>query len=351
MRSTRLLDVTKHSPRGEKLSRSLHLVGQDEAVKTLVNTVDLYEGGLYPRTKPISCLLFLGPTGSGKTYAVESFCESMFGNPQHMIKIDCAEFQMDHEITKLIGSPPGYLGHRETHAIITNEKIKNLQQGFLPFPIILLDEIEKASDTLWNLLLGILDKGILTLGTNEVVDLKSTIIIMTSNVGSKEMSNKLGGDTLGFLNPCLGSRGDTQLLTELKDTAVSAARKKFTPEFMNRLTEIVMFNSLTKDNLKEIVELEIGKARELIAMYGLKKPSVVISEPAKAQLLEEGYEPKYGARHVKRTIEKQVLLPVSRAMASHQIDDLTVVVIDHKDGAFVYRIDCCLTTERHDPYE
>src|SRR2546423_11906141 len=180
--------------------------------------------------RPIGNLLFLGPTGSGKTRIVEASAEILFGSARAFIKVDCAEFQHSHEIAKLIGSPPGYLGHRETHPLLTQEALNQWHTEKLKLSILLFDEIEKASDSLWQLLLGILDKATLTLGDNRRVDLSNCIIIMTSNLGASEMSGLVGGG-IGFAPKSV--QVDSSLDAKINRTAVEAARRKFTPEFMN----------------------------------------------------------------------------------------------------------------------
>lgn len=336
--TSKILDASLHSDKATELTKkfSTHIVGQTDATTALTDTLDKFYSGFYDHTKPISCLLFLGPTGTGKTATVEAFVEGLFGDPSRMFKIDCAEFQHSHEIAKLIGSPPGYLGHRETHAIITNEKLAAMRiAGGLPFCVILFDEIEKASDGLWNLLLGILDKGKLTLGTNEVVNMTATVIIMTSNVGSKALADKAGDNMLGFLTP---TEEDVSR-QKLKDTAISAARKKFMPEFLNRLDSVIMFNTLTRDDIKEILDLELYKLSRLILKESIAKIMLVVTPSAKAQLLAEGYDKKYGVRFLKRTIEKHVLLPLTRMMASQQLHDLDTVVVGYEKGEFHYVVE------------
>jgi len=308
------------------------IIGQSEATDALTITLEKYLSGFYDRRRPIANLLFLGPTGTGKTSTVEAFAEGLFGDRNKMFKINCGEFQQDHEIAKILGSPPGYLGHRETTPLITNAKIAGMITFDLGFFILLLDEIEKSSDSLWNLLLGILDKGTLTLGTCEVVDLSKAIIVMTSNIGSKEMASKLGQDSLGF---CSGF-GATK--DELLDTAMSAARRKFQPEFINRIDQFVMFNTLTRENIEEIYELELTALRMQISMQAKMHVLVEPSPAARNAVLKEGYDPKFGARFLKRTIEKRITLPVARAMASGQLNNMDCVVIDVEAGQFRYWI-------------
>src|SRR6204780_5335774 len=173
------------------------IVGQDEAIEQIVNIYQMHLTGMGAPGRPIRNFLFLGPTGSGKTRIVEATAEALLKNPRGVIKIDCAEFQHSHEIAKLIGSPPGYLGHRETHPLLSQEVLNQYHTDTIKLSFVLFDEIEKASDALWNLLLGILDKGTLTLGDNRKVDFSRAMIFMTSNLGASEMSSLLA-PKLGF---------------------------------------------------------------------------------------------------------------------------------------------------------
>src|SRR6201997_179817 len=194
-----VLDPNRRSNDAGEFETALRrrIVGQDQAVEKVVEIYQMFLAGLNPPGRPVGNLLFLGPTGSGKTRVVEAMAQALFGDPRSCIKIDCAEFQQSHEIAKLIGSPPGYLGHRETHPVLTQQAIDQWHTEKLKLSILLFDEIEKASDALWQLLLGILDKATLTLGDNRRVDLSSCIIIMTSNLGAGEMTNLVDGG-LGF---------------------------------------------------------------------------------------------------------------------------------------------------------
>ena len=217
---TRQLDPTRASSKATALSTKFksRIIGQPEAAQSLLNVIEKFQSGFYDRTKPIASLLFLGPTGTGKTGTVEAFVEGLFGKSTAMMKIDCAEFQHSHEIAKLLGSPPGYLGHRETHPYFTNASVQGYKTSDCPYTVILFDEIEKANDALWNLLLGILDKGQVTTGTNELVDLRATIIIMTSNVGSKELAKRVGDGAIGF-----NTAGEDVNHEEATEIAMSAA--------------------------------------------------------------------------------------------------------------------------------
>src|SRR5437879_786560 len=194
-----LLDPTRTGGQAEDLENKLrHLVvGQDEAIRQIVRAYQTHLAGLAPAGRPIGNFLFLGPTGSGKTRIVEATAESLLKNSRAVIKIDCAEFQRSHEIAKLIGSPPGYLGHRETHPLLSQEALNQHHTETVKLSLVLFDEIEKASDSLWNLLLGILDKATLTLGDNRKVDFSAAMVLLTSNLGASEMSSLLS-PRLGF---------------------------------------------------------------------------------------------------------------------------------------------------------
>src|SRR6202171_3488390 len=246
-----LLDPNKTGRQAEDLENQLHhfVVGQDEAIHQIVRAYQTHVAGLSPAGRPIGNFLFLGPTGSGKTRIVEATAQALLNNPRAVIKIDCAEFQHGHEIAKLIGSPPGYLGHRETHALLSQEKLNEHHTDKVKISLVLFDEIEKASDSLWNLLLGILDKGVLTLGDNRRVDFSSAMIFLTSNLGATEMCT-LSSPRLGFHSPKQENTSSNAKLSARMSTAgIAAARRKFTPEFINRLDKIVVFKSLGNEEL------------------------------------------------------------------------------------------------------
>ena len=210
---------------------------------------------------PVGNLLFLGPTGSGKTRTVEAAAEILFGDSRAVIKVDCAEFQHSHEIAKLIGSPPGYLGHRETHPLITQEALAASHRDGLKLSFLLFDEIEKASDALWQLLLGMLDKATLTLGDNRRVDLSQTVIFLTSNLGGSQIADLMHGG-MGFIQP--KDKTTKGLQEKVERTAVEAARRKFSPEFMNRLDRVVVFHPLKRAELDEVLEIELRQVQKRV---------------------------------------------------------------------------------------
>src|SRR6516164_3416447 len=255
-----LLDPEMRSADVRDFERRLlgKIVGQDRAVERIVNMYQIYMAGMNMPGRPIANLLFLGPTGSGKTRVVEASAEILFGSPRALIKIDCAEFQHSHEIAKLIGSPPGYLGHRETHPLLTQEALNQWHTDKLKLTLLLFDEIEKASDALWQLLLGILDKATLTLGDNRRVDLSQCLIVLTSNLGAGEMNDILNGG-LGFGKPKKLEHVDPRLDDKITRTAQEAARRKFSPEFMNRIDKMVVFKTLKTEHLEQILEIELDR--------------------------------------------------------------------------------------------
>src|SRR5437773_8680655 len=238
------LDISRVGGKAHDLAKRLHdsIVGQDEAVAQIVQTYQTHLVGLSSTGRPIATFLFLGPTGTGKTRIVESTAEALLNNPGAVIKIDCAEFQHDHEIAKLIGSPPGYVGHRESRPRLSQDAIDKHHTDSAKISVVLFDEIEKASDALWNLLLGILDKGTLTLGDNQRVDFSRSLIFMTSNLGAAEM-NAMLSPKLGFA-PSANCRYNQRLDERIVSSGLEAARRRFTPEFINRLDKIVVFRPL-----------------------------------------------------------------------------------------------------------
>jgi ATP-dependent Clp protease ATP-binding subunit ClpB len=314
-----MLDPTRRSNDAREFESALRrrIVGQDQAVEKVVEIYQMFLAGLNPPGRPVGNLLFLGPTGSGKTRVVEAMAEALFGDARACIKIDCAEFQHSHEIAKLIGSPPGYLGHRETHPLLTQEALNQWHSDTLKLSILLFDEIEKASDSLWQLLLGILDKATLTLGDNRRVDLSQCIIIMTSNLGASEMSNMVDGG-LGFAQK--PTQVDASFDDRINRSAVDAARRKFSPEFMNRIDKSVVFRTLRSEHLQQILEIELGMVQQRILMASAVNQFVFsCTAKVKSFLLHEGTDPKYGARHLKRAIERHIVFQLANLVATGQI--------------------------------
>jgi len=327
-----LLDATVTGTKAKELDAKLHhlVIGQEEAIHEIVRTYQTYLAGLSPDGRPVGNFLFLGPTGTGKTRAVEATAEALLGNPRAVIKIDCGEFQHSHEIAKLIGSPPGYLGHRETHALLSQEALNQYHTESMKLTFVLFDEIEKASDALWNLLLGILDKATLTLGDNRKVDFSNALIFMTSNIGAAEMSS-LVSSKLGFHVPTPDDSNCSLALTaKVSRTGIEAARRKFTPEFLNRLDRIVVFKALGNEELERIIDIELDRVQQRVQMASAGKPFLInVTGSARKLLLTEGIDLRYGARPLKRAIERLLVHPLSNLMASGQIQHRDRIRITH----------------------
>jgi ATP-dependent Clp protease ATP-binding subunit ClpA len=339
MSTTKLsLDPERRSTQTMEFQASLRskIVGQEEGVQALVDLYQVFCAGLNSPGRPVGNLLFLGPTGSGKTRIVEAAAEILFGDPRAVIKVDCAEFQHSHEIAKLIGSPPGYLGHRETHPLITQEALAANHTDKLKLSFLLFDEIEKASDALWQLLLGMLDKATLTLGDNRRVDLSQTVIFLTSNLGGGEITELMSGG-MGFIQP--KDKPVTGLDEKVQRTAVEAARRKFSPEFMNRLDKVVVFHPLHRTQLEQVLDIELGQVQQRVLETARGQFLFKVTPAARDFLLQEGTDQRYGARHLKRAIERHIVYPLANLLATEQVKLGDLIRIDwdgqHKMLTFV----------------
>jgi ATP-dependent Clp protease ATP-binding subunit ClpA len=325
-----LLDPERKSPRAKEFEDKLSglIVGQERAVRRMSGLFQIYLAGMNNPARPVGTMLFLGPTGSGKTRVVEAAAEVLFGEPHAVVKIDCAEFQHSHEIAKLIGSPPGYLGHRETSPMLTQENLDKAHTDDTKLTYVLFDEIEKASDSLWQLLLGILDKATLTLGDNRRVDFSRTVVIMTSNLGAREMSDMISGG-IGFApTKADKTKEDNEIDTKIYRTALEAAKRKFSPEFMNRIDKVVVFRSLKEHHLGRILTIELKAVQDRITESAGTKFIFECSDEAKQFLLNEGIDLKYGARHLKRSIERHLVYPLSNLVATQQVETGDFVTVD-----------------------
>jgi ATP-dependent Clp protease ATP-binding subunit ClpB len=321
------LDPTIRSIDTREFESSLRskVVGQAEGVQALVDMYQVFCAGLNSPGRPVGNLLFLGPTGSGKTRIVEAAAEILFGDARSIIKVDCAEFQHSHEIAKLIGSPPGYLGHRETHPLITQESLAVSHTDKLKLSFLLFDEIEKASDALWQLLLGMLDKATLTLGDNRRVDLSQTVIFLTSNLGGGEITEMMQGG-MGFIQP--KDKPADAMNEKVERTAVEAARRKFSPEFMNRLDKVVVFHPLRREQLEQVLEIELGQVQQRVLETAKGQFLFRVTGQGRDFLLQEGTDQRYGARHLKRAIERHIVYPLANLLATEQVHLGDLVCID-----------------------
>ena len=304
-----ILDPRLQSPEAQDFENALRqrVVGQDRAVRRLSHVFQVHKSGLVAPGRPIVNLLLLGPTGSGKTRVVEAVAETLFGDPRAVLKIDCAEFQHSHEISKLIGSPPGYLGHRETSPAITQEALEQHYTDDLKLSLVLFDEIEKASDALWQLLLGILDKATLTLGDNRRVDFSHSLVFLTSNLGSADIANQSLGEVTK------------------RETVMAVVRATFKPEFLNRLDDIILFDALTTEELAEIVDLQVAALARRLAERRL---TLHVTPAAREWLALTGFDPVYGARPLRRLVQSAIGDQLARSLLAGQIVDGDTVLVD-----------------------
>ena len=331
----RLLDSSQETKYGLLIRKELEheLIGQPDAVSYYVRLIEKFRSNLFETGRPIGSALYTGPTGSGKTFSAETFAETLQNRldrswRKNLMRIDCGEFQHSHEVAKLVGSPPGYLGHRDTKPMLSGERIQALQTAIMdyPFAILLFDEIEKASDALWHILLAILDKASITLGTNETVNLENTVILMTSNAGFSNLK-----DGLGFVPPSILESAETRRI------GIEAAKRKFSVEFINRLDEVVAFNTLSREQIALILKLELGKLQKEVFVKGVPKTLFTVTPAGQRQLLDTGYDVKYNARNIKRTIDRELRLPMARLLGSGQIMGDEGVLIDYIDGKYTFR--------------
>ena len=334
------LNPLLRSPETQFLESALHcrIVGQSEAVKAVLDLFQVFRSGLNSPGRPVGNLLFLGPTGAGKTRVVEAAAEILFGDLRAVIKVDCAEFQHSHEISKLIGSPPGYLGHRETPPVITQEALSAYHTQSMKLSFLLFDEIEKASDALWQLLLGILDKGTLTLGDNRRVDLAQSMIFMTSNLGGSEITELVSGHSRGFTSAL---QTDQRMDQKVTGMAVEAAKRNFAPEFMNRIDKLIVFHPLRDLELDKILDIELALVQRRILETSRRRFTFRVSEDARRFLLREGTDLKYGARHLKRSIERYLVFPLASLLSSGQIAMFDTISIerDEKHNELIFLLD------------
>lgn len=322
-----LLNASGKCPEALRLENELQsrVIGQDEAISQIVDQYQTYLAGLTESNRPIGSLLLLGPTGCGKTRLAEAVAETLAGNRQALIKIDCAEFQHSHEIAKLIGSPPGYLGHRETHARLSQDRLEEFHTDAVKVSFVLFDEIEKASDALWNLLLGILDKATLTLGDNRQVDFANTMVFLTGNLGTAEMQRLLDAP-VGFAGRDPAARTPDGAISpvmrrKMEKSALEAARRKFSPEFLNRLDRIVLCQGLSRGDMAGVLELELKEVLNRIQRQRGIAIRASLDAAVRDFLLSEGYDERYGARHLKRVLHRSLVRPLASLLSTGQLRD------------------------------
>jgi ATP-dependent Clp protease ATP-binding subunit ClpA len=331
-RTRRRLDPHVIAGVGDKVYSRLResVVGQDEAVRTVVSAFQRRLSGMAQPGRPVANFLFLGPTGSGKTWLVEQTARVIAGTEEAVLTVDCAEFQESHSLAKLVGAPPGYVGHSDTEPILTQKALDKHVKKSCQLAFVLFDEIEKASDALFNLLLGILSKGRMRTGGNQVVNFEKCMVFMTSNLGAREMERL--EKPVGF-----GSPTAQDIEAKLGQTGTAAARKRFSPEFFNRLDHVVTFQALAEDSLRKILELELRKIQENV-FEQLAQSSYVfaVSEDARAQILAQGFNRQYGARHLRRTIDRILVDPLAGMVVAGKVRSGDLVLLDWKEGGFEF---------------
>jgi ATP-dependent Clp protease ATP-binding subunit ClpA/CheY-like chemotaxis protein len=296
---------------------SQKVVGQPAATRVIVPYIQMYQAGLAPEGRPVGVFLLLGPTGTGKTKTVEALADVLHGSEKNVLKVDCGEFQMEHEVAKLIGAPPGYLGHRETQPVLTQQKLNAVTSEKCSLSLVLFDEIEKAAPSMTRLLLGVLDKGILRLGDNSTVTFDKSLVFLTSNLGAREMMRELNPD-FGFQSVKMAER--TDLTSKLQNIALVAVRKRFSPEFVNRIDCIITYQPLTPESLSAILDQQIMDLQNHVNTR-LGNRSFVLEVPVEARqfLLKKGTSAEYGARELNRTIHRSLTQPLATMVATNQV--------------------------------
>lgn len=293
------------------------IVGQDEAMKAIVPFVYIWQSGLAPDGRPAGIFLLLGPTGTGKTKTVEAIAEVLHGSSKNILKIDCGEFQMEHEVAKLIGSPPGYLGHRETVPMLSQAQVENVKSEGCDLSLVLFDEVEKAAPSLSRLLLAILDKATLRLGDNSSVNFEKSLIFFTSNLGAREMMKELRPE-LGFTTGM--SRDPAELSSKLESVGLAAVKRRFSPEFVNRIDAVITYRPLSNEALSTILEHNIDDLQHHVnTRLGERCFQFEVSPQAREFLLRTGTSEEYGARELKRTVHRLMTQPLATMVASGQL--------------------------------
>ena len=306
---------------------SSKVVGQPNVINVIVPYIEMFQAGLAPENRPVGVFLLLGPTGTGKTRTVEALAEALHGSSKNLLKVDCGEFQMEHEVAKLIGAPPGYLGHRETQPMLSQQKLTAVTSDKSALSLVLFDEIEKAAPSLTRLLLGVLDRGVLRLGDNSVVNFEKSLVFLTSNLGAKEMMREINPD-FGFQSAA-GSIPREEVSQKLQSIALVAVRRKFSPEFINRIDHVVTYQPLNAESFAAITDHEIESLQNHVNTR-LANRCFTIEVPFETRqwLIEKGTSPEYGARELKRTIHKHLTQPLATLVAKNQIESSARVRVE-----------------------
>jgi ATP-dependent Clp protease ATP-binding subunit ClpA len=324
--------ILSEDPDGLAARLSQLLVGQPEAIDTIIPYIQMSQAGLAPEGRPVGVVLLLGPTGTGKTRTVEALAEVLHGSSKNLLKVDCGEFQMEHEVAKLIGAPPGYLGHRETQPMLTQAKLNGVASESSDLSLILFDEIEKAASSMSRLLLGILDKATLRLGDNTTVNFEHSLIFLTSNLGAKTMQSASKPD-FGF--EAMLPPPAVQDRAKLQSIGMSAVRHKFSPEFVNRIDSVITYKPLDRTACEVILDqILVSFARLIHNRLGVRAFRLQCTAAGRNQLLDSGVSLEYGARELKRTVQRNFIQPVAALVAQDQIPPASLVILDCKGGEF-----------------
>jgi ATP-dependent Clp protease ATP-binding subunit ClpB len=301
-------------------------VGQDEAVRLVSNAILRNRAGLSDPNRPIGSFIFLGPTGVGKTELVRALANYLFDDDKAMIRVDMSEYQERHAVARMIGAPPGYVGYDEGGQL--TEQVRRR-----PYSVVLFDEIEKAHPDVFNALLQILDDGRLTDGQGRTVSFKNTVIVMTSNIGTGMVEKNTIGFSVHGKDSRTGSEGAERDVTRKR--LLDALRQHFRPEFLNRIDDIIVFNALTREHLAEIVEIQLRRVRQLLKD---RKIDLEVTPAAKERLIEEGYEPQYGARPMKRAIQRLIQDPLAVRLINGEFSEGDTVVVEagQAEGELVF---------------
>jgi ATP-dependent Clp protease ATP-binding subunit ClpA len=317
----------------EDLARLLSqkVVGQPNATRVIVPYIQMFQAGLAPEGRPVGVFLLLGPTGTGKTKTVEALAEVLHGSAKNILKVDCGEFQMEHEVAKLIGAPPGYLGHRETQPMLTQQKLNAVASERSELSLVLFDEIEKAAPSMTRLLLGVLDKGVLRLGDNSTVNFEKSLVFLTSNLGAREMLREINPD-FGFQSARQTER--TDLTSKLQNIGLVAVRKRFSPEFVNRIDAVITYQPLNAESLSAILSHNIsGLQNHVNTRLGNRSFTIEVPQEARQFLLDKGTSSEYGARELNRTIYRFLTQPLSTLVATNQVSPGARVIVEvSEDG-------------------
>ena len=315
---SRMLQSEKQKLLNIETQLHMRVVGQEEAITAVSDAIRRNRAGLQDPKRPIGSFIFLGTTGVGKTELAKALAEFLFNNENNMVRIDMSEYQERHTVSRLIGAPPGYVGYEESGQL--TEAIRRK-----PYSVVLLDEIEKAHPDVFNILLQVLDDGRLTDNKGRTVDFKNTIIIMTSNIGSHIIQENMEK---------LTDENREEILNQTKKQVFDLLKRSIKPEFLNRIDEIIMFQSLTHEEVRKIVELQLKNIQNMLEKSNIK---LSVTKKAVDFIAKIGFDPQFGARPIKRVIQKNLLNELSKMILDEKVDKTCAIVVDEKNGELVFK--------------